>query len=84
MAFDKRAMELTDDQPQRLPKIGRPVSKYGPKKKPRQYKNTVVTYSERLSVIQYYDTCGMQSTLSAFYGNLTMTARETMRKKIYS
>ncbi|RHY52647.1 hypothetical protein DYB30_014307, partial [Aphanomyces astaci] len=75
----------SDDHPaQRRPSTGRPVFKYGPKKKAKQFKNTVVSYSERLSVIQYYDTCGMQATLNAFYDNCTMAARETMRKKVYS
>ncbi|KAF0703539.1 hypothetical protein AaE_015322 [Aphanomyces astaci] len=68
----------------RAPSRGRPVSKYGPKKKPKQHKNRVVTYSERLAVIQYYDTCGMPATLDAFYGTLTATARESMRKRVYT
>ncbi|KAF0690763.1 hypothetical protein As57867_017804, partial [Aphanomyces stellatus] len=63
---------------------GRPVSKYGPKKKPKQYKNSVVAYSERLTMIKYYETYGMSATLAAFHPNLTSTARETMRKKVYS
>ncbi|RQM20489.1 hypothetical protein B5M09_010340 [Aphanomyces astaci] len=75
----------SDDHPaQRRPSTGRPIFKYGPKKKAKQFKNTVVSYSERLSVIQYYDTCGMQATLNTFYDNCTMAARETMRKKVYS
>ncbi|RHZ04965.1 hypothetical protein DYB26_013556 [Aphanomyces astaci] len=75
----------SDDHPaQRRPSTGRPVFKYGPKKTAKQFKNTVVSYNERLSVIQYYDTCGMQATLNAFYNNCTMAARETMRKKVYS
>ncbi|RHY15300.1 hypothetical protein DYB32_010773, partial [Aphanomyces invadans] len=66
------------------PRRGRPVSKYGPKKKPKQYKNAVVPYSERLTIIQYYDTYGMAATLNTFYAGLTLGARETMRKKVYS
>ncbi|RHY22276.1 hypothetical protein DYB25_011257 [Aphanomyces astaci] len=60
------------------------VSKYGSKKKPKQHNNRVVTFSERLADIQYYDTCGMPATLDAFYGTLTATARESMRKRVPS
>ncbi|RHY19924.1 hypothetical protein DYB32_010141 [Aphanomyces invadans] len=63
---------------------GRPVSKYGPKKKPKQFKNSVVTYSERLTLIKYYKSFGMSATLVAFHPHLNTVARESVRKKIFT
>ncbi|KAF0718784.1 hypothetical protein AaE_010557, partial [Aphanomyces astaci] len=73
----------TNNREQTQPR-GWPVCKYGRKKKPKQHKNTVVAYSERVTIINFYESYGMPATLDAFYDHLTSNTGETARKKVYS
>ncbi|KAF0707358.1 hypothetical protein AaE_013646 [Aphanomyces astaci] len=61
---------------------GRPVCKYGPKKKPMKHKNHVCGYQERHAIIQFVAAHGMIATLDRYYNKLTDAMRETQRKKI--
>ena len=71
------------EKPLPVTRSGRPVCKYGPKKKTKKFKNIECDYKERYTVIQHYDDFGMSSTLDSFYAHLGPGARESQRKKIY-
>ncbi|KAH9130629.1 hypothetical protein LEN26_008344 [Aphanomyces euteiches] len=62
---------------------GRPVSKYGPKKAPKKFKNKIVDYEYRLKVVKLYEAHGMPTVLDTLYSTLGPTQRESTRKKIY-